>query len=109
MNLNLRLERAHDGSITLRPSLGGTDSHLAGLVLGAVGKWTEADDTGIGFSSSGGFNLPDSSCLSASVAWLPLSEWDTLTTAEKARFAPRCPAFLIQVRALSDLREELEV
>jgi Uma2 family endonuclease len=71
-------------------------------------SWTEQDGTGIDFSPSVGFNLPDGSCLSPDASWVSLERWNKLTLRQQAGFPPLCPDFLIEVRSQSDSRRVVE-
>ena len=85
----------------MSPSGSGT-SGINFRILVQLGSWAEANGTGIGFESNGGFLLPDGSMLAADAAWLRKERWNSLSREEKLRFAPVCPDFVIEVRSPSD-------
>jgi len=54
------------------------------------------------YESSAGFTLPDGSVRSPDAAWLSAAAYKRLTPAERERFPPVCPEFVIEVRSPSD-------
>ena len=64
--------------------------------------WAREDGTGKTFESSGGFTLPNGAVLSPDASWMLLSRWEALTEAERDRFAPISPDFVIELRSPSD-------
>jgi Uma2 family endonuclease len=107
-NKPYKIERNRDGEITIMTPVGGIGSAHEEYVSGEFYIWTKQDGTGKSFSPSGGFNLPDGSCLSPDVAWTTLDRWNSLSAKEQAGFPPICPSFLIEVRSQSDTRQALE-
>ncbi len=107
-NKPYKIERNRHGEITIMTPVGGIGSAHEEYVSGEFYIWTKQDGTGKSFSPSGGFNLPDGSCLSPDVAWMPLERWNSLTAKQQAGFPPVCPSFLIEVRSQRDPRRELE-
>ena len=107
-NKPYKIERNKDGELTIMTPVGGIGSTHELDVSFALKNWTIANGTGIAFSPSTGFNLPDGSCLSSAAAWLPLTRWNALTSKEQADSPPLCPEFLIEIRSQSDSRRLLE-
>jgi Uma2 family endonuclease len=107
-NKPYRIERNTQSEITIMTPVGGIGGNNELLVSFALMQWAQNDGTGIAFSPSVGFNLPDGSCLSPDGAWLPLSRWQALTTEQQAGFPPLCPDFVIEVRSRSDSRRLIE-
>ena len=107
-NKQYKIERNRRGEITIMTPVGGLGSTQEEYVSGEFYIWTKQNATGKSFSPSGGFNLPDGSCLSPDVAWMPLSRWNALTLKQQTGFPPLCPEFIIEVRSASDLRRMVE-
>jgi Uma2 family endonuclease len=107
-NKPYKIERSKSGEITIMTPVGGTGSAHEEYVSGEFYIWTKQNGTGKSFSPSGGFNLPDGSCLSPDVAWMPLWRWNSLTVQQQTGFPPLCPEFLIEVRSQSDPRKMVE-
>ena len=72
------------------------------------GTWAEADGTGIGFDSSGGFRLPNKAKRSPDVAWVKRERWEALSPKERKRFAPLCPDFVVELRSETDRLNKLQ-
>ena len=64
--------------------------------------WEESNGSGIAFSSSTGFRLPNGATRSPDLAWLPRSRWERLTPDQRKRFPPICPDFVAEVRSEND-------
>jgi Uma2 family endonuclease len=103
----------------------------SGQVGFQLGTWAKQDGTGIAFSSSAGFVLPNGAIYAPYASWVPLSWWntlskeerdglpngaiyapyaswlprswwDTLSKEERDGFAHRCPDFLVELRSKWD-------
>jgi Uma2 family endonuclease len=107
-NKGYKIERNNRGEITIMSPVGGIGSVHEGYVYGEFYLWSRQDGTGKCFSPSGGFNLPDGSCLSPDVAWMTLDRWESLTVEQQTGFPPLCPDFLVEVRSESDPRKMIE-
>jgi Uma2 family endonuclease len=46
--------------------------------------------------------LPNGGDRSPDVAWIPQAKWDALTPAQRKRFLPLCPDFLVELLSPSD-------
>ena len=107
-NKPYKIERNKDGELTIMTPVGGIGSTHERYITRMLGNWTEENGTGIDFSPSIGFNLPDGSCLSPDASWMTLDRWDALTPKQQTGFPPLCPDFLIEVRSQSDPRRMVE-
>jgi len=54
------------------------------------------------FDSSTGFKLPNAAFRSPDAAWIKLERWHTLSSAQKEKFIPLCPDFVIELLSPSD-------
>jgi Uma2 family endonuclease len=107
-NKPYKIERNNRGEITIMTPVGGIGSAHEEYVSGEFYIWSKQDGTGKSFSPSGGFNLPDGSCLSPDVGWITLDRWNSLTLKQQTGFPPLCPEFVIEVRSASDTRGMVE-
>jgi Uma2 family endonuclease len=111
-NGDLRIERTAKGEIIVMSPAGGYSSFQSGEVFWQLKAWAERDGTGLAFDCSGGFLLPTGGMRSPDAAWLKRSRLEKLTQAEKEKFIPLCPDFLIEVASpsdrLPDLLEKME-
>ena len=98
----LRIERMSKGELrVMNPAGGGTGASNLKIIV-QLGVWAEEDRRGIAFDSNTGFTLPDGAMLSPDGAWIERSRWNSLTEDERARFAPICPGFVVELRSESD-------
>jgi Uma2 family endonuclease len=52
--------------------------------------------------------LPNGATRSPDGAWIPLAKWLEIPVAERERFAPICPDFVIELRSSSDRLKPLQ-
>jgi Uma2 family endonuclease len=104
----MAIERDSNGEIVIMsPSGCETGSNNFEILL-ELGVWNRLAGHGIVFDSSAVFTLRDGSMRSPDAAWLPLTKWDSFSAKDKARFAPVCPEFVIELRSPSDSLAELQ-
>lgn len=112
-NPTLRLERNADHEIIFMPPAGSESSRKSGEVYGQLWLWNRQHQLGYVFESSAGFTLPDGSIRSPDASWVPKAAYDALTEAQRLRFPPVCPTFVVEVRSPSDglapLRRKMEI
>ena len=107
-NQPFKIERNKEGDLTIMTPVGGIGSTHEQYITRVLGNWTELNGTGIDFSPSAGFNLPDGSCLQPDASWMTLERWNSLTLKQQTGFPPLCPDFIVEVRSHSDSRRVLE-
>ncbi|MBE9053465.1 Uma2 family endonuclease [Nostocales cyanobacterium LEGE 11386] len=111
-NRDLRIERNKLGEISIMPPTGSETGNRNFNVAVQLGVWAEQDGTGICFDSSTGFKLSTRAERSPDASWMKLERWNTLSSAQKQKFAPICPDFIIELRSPSDrlqlLQEKME-
>jgi Uma2 family endonuclease len=108
LNSWYRIERTAEGDLVIMPPTGGETGNRNFSLTTRFGNWVEADRTGFGFDSSTGFTLPNGAERSPDLAWVERSRWDALTAAERRRFPPLCPDFVVELRSPSDDLEALQ-
>ncbi|MBD2501290.1 Uma2 family endonuclease [Anabaena azotica] len=101
-NRDLRFERTATGELIIMPPTGGETGNRNARITQQVMNWTDADGTGIAFDSSTCFKLPNGADRSPDAAWIQLARWNALTEAEKEKFPPICPDFVIELLSPSD-------
>lgn len=104
LNGDLRIERNAEGSITVMTPAGGETGARNGLLAAALYRWAEEDGTGVAFSSSTGFELPDGAVRAPDAAWVPRNRLARFSPEAKQRFLPLCPDFVIELLSPSDSR-----
>jgi Uma2 family endonuclease len=98
----LRLELTSTGELIVMPPTGSlTGLHNSSLTR-QLDIWTEKDGTGVCFSNTAGFTLPNNAIRSPDASWLRREKWDSLSEQQKKRFAPVCPDFVVELRSPSD-------
>ncbi len=101
-NGDLRLELTAKRELIIVPPTQSATSGRNSELHGQLYIWAREDGTGKTFESSGGFTLPNGAVLSPDASWMLLSRWEALTEAERDRFAPISPDFVIELRSPSD-------
>ncbi len=107
-NRDLRFERNETGDLIIMSPTGGETSNRNGRLIQQLFNWSDRDNTGIAFDSSGGFKLPNNADRSPDAAWIPLEKWNALTLEQKQKFLPLCPDFIIELRSPSDSLKTLQ-
>lgn len=107
-NPDLRIERNSNLEIIIMSPVGTLSAYSSGEAFVQLANWSKGTGEGIVFDSSVGFTLSDRSVLSPDASWLSKKKWSLLSKAEKSRFAPVCPEFLIEVRSKTDDIEDLK-
>jgi Uma2 family endonuclease len=106
-NRPYRIERNAEGELEIMSPTGGEGSRWESRVIRELDIWAE-ENGGASFSSSGGFRLPDGSVLSADAAFVSGVRWNALSKADRHRFPPLCPDFVIEILSESDSRARLQ-
>ena len=101
-NGDLRMELTTKRELIIMPPTGATTSGRNSDLNADLVIWSRRDGTGKTFDSSCGFTMPNGAVLSPDASWILLSRWEGLTEAERDRFAPISPDFVIELRSPSD-------
>lgn len=116
-NRDLRFERTARGELIIMPPTG---SETSGLAKGEALRdrnadltyqlraWSRRNQLGKSFDSSSGFKLPNGAERSPDASWVKMERWNALTQAEKERFAPLCPDFVVELMSPSDSLEKTQ-
>ena len=106
-NPELRLELSAEKELIIMPPTGSEGGWRSGEVFYSLTAWTKEDDTGVSFDSSTGFTLPNGAIRSPDASWIRRERWTALSKAQREKFAPICPDFVIEVRSQSDKLPDL--
>lgn len=101
-NRELRIERTSDGELVIMPPTGGETGRRNFDLVGQFSAWVRRDGSGVGFDSSTGFLLPNGAERAPDVAWVRKARWNALSAAQRRKFPPLCPDFVIELRSASD-------
>ena len=99
---DLRIEREANGAVIIMSPVGGATGNRNSLLNARIVMWAVQNGSGIVFDSSTGFILPDGSIKSPDVAWVTRDRLRNLTAAQKQRFLPLAPDFVIELRSPTD-------
>ncbi|WP_448572873.1 Uma2 family endonuclease [Trichothermofontia sp.] len=101
-NPDLRLERTAQGELIAMSPAGSESGYRNADLLGQLWQWNRQRQLGIVFDSSAGFTLPNGAIRSPDAAWIAKARWDALTPAQRQKFAPICPDFVLELKSPSD-------
>lgn len=108
LNSHLRIERNSTGELIIMSPAGSETGNRNFKLIQQLANWTDKDGTGIGFDSSAGFILPNGATRSPDASWVKLSRWNALSNVQKAKFAPLCPDFVVEISSPSDSLKTLK-
>jgi len=103
INRHVRLERNARGEVVIIPPTEGEINRIKAELISQLGVWNKTSLLGEDFDSSTGFTLPNSAVRSPEVAWIEKSRWDALIAAQKQKFIPLCPDFVIEIISPSEM------
>jgi Uma2 family endonuclease len=106
-NPELRLELTAQGELIIMPPTGSESGWRSGETFLSLGTWAKQDGTGLSFDSSTGFTLPNGAIRSPDASWIRRERWTALTKAQREKFAPICPDFVVEVRSQTDKLSDL--
>ncbi|MEC4990764.1 MAG: Uma2 family endonuclease [Oscillatoria sp. PMC 1068.18] len=107
-NRNLRFERNAIGDLIIMSPTGGETSNRNGRLIQQLFNWSDRNQTGISFDSSGGFKLPNNADRSPDAAWISNQRWQSLTPQQQQKFVPLSPDFVIELRSPTDSLKSLQ-
>lgn len=103
----LRLELTSTGELIVMPPTGAETGRLNSNLIYQLEAWSRQDGTGVCFSDTAGFVLPNGAIRSPDASWIERKKWDSLTNQQKKRFGPWCPDFVVELSSPSDRLSEL--
>ncbi|MGE0820675.1 MAG: Uma2 family endonuclease [Candidatus Binatia bacterium] len=106
-NPELRLELTAEKELVIMPPTGSEGGWRSGEVFYSLTAWAKQDGKGLSFDSSTGFTLPNGAIRSPDASWIRGERWTALTKAQREKFAPICPDFVIEVRSQTDKLPDL--
>lgn len=102
LNRDLRFELTSTGELVIMPPAGSDTGRQNSGLNGQLWLWNRQTHLGVTFDSSAGFTLPNGAIRSPDASWIKQERWDTLTAAQKRKFAPICPDFVVELCSPSD-------
>jgi Uma2 family endonuclease len=107
-NQSVRIERTAEGELIVMTPAGGKTSNKEGYLFRELDLWVEVRGSGVAFNSNGGFSFPDGVVRAPDAAWVSDDQWGSLSEAQREKFLPVCPEFVIELRSPSDRVSDLE-
>ena len=101
-NRQLKFERRADGIITYMSLTGGDTGRRNSELVADLTIWNRQTRLGRVFDSSTGFRLPSGAVRSPDAAWVSTAAWEAHTDAQRAKFPPLCPDFVVELLSASD-------
>jgi len=86
----------------IAPPEGGESAYRNTETSVGLGIWESNDERGRAFGPTVQFFLPDGSCLSPDAAWVSNEAIAGLTKAQRKKYLPLTPEFVIEVLSLSE-------
>ncbi len=112
-NCDLRIERNEYQEIIIMSPTSSLSGYLNTEILRQLANWNIEHKLGKTSDSSTGFKLPDGSNRSPNAAWVSNEVWNQLSEAEKRKFAPLCPEFVIELKSdtddIADLKKKMQM
>ncbi|WP_448602249.1 Uma2 family endonuclease [Thermoleptolyngbya sp.] len=97
-NPDVRFERNAKRELIVITPVGGEGSRREADVITDLNLGNRQAKLGVVFSSAAGLKLPNGGERSPNAAWVGQSRWDALTPAQRRKFPPIAPDFVIELR-----------
>lgn len=101
LNPEFHFEQTKNGELIVMSPTGGESSSRNAEIAFQLQAWCRAYG-GVAFDSSGMFVLPSGAMLSPDASWISQARWTALNAAQRRRFPPLCPDFVVELRSESD-------
>ncbi len=98
----VHIEQMKNGKLVVKPLPGFKDGNLKGIAAHQLSNWRRERQEGVAVGYSVGFILPDGSTHAPDAAWVSDEKSAQLTPAERKKFPPVVPDFIIEIRSQSD-------
>ncbi|MUL34855.1 Uma2 family endonuclease [Gloeocapsopsis dulcis] len=108
-NRELQLELTTRGELIIMPPTGGGTGDRNFELAGQLWLWNRQNKLGKAFDSSTGFRLPNGATRSPDVSWVTIERWNALTQAQRKKFLPLCPDFVIELLLETDELADTQV
>jgi Uma2 family endonuclease len=102
INRDLRFERTAEGDIIIMAPTGAETGNRNADITAQLRNWAKRNGEGVAFDSSTGFKLPNRADRSPDSAWVRRSRLSSLSRAEKQKFLPLCPEFVVELLSPTD-------
>jgi Uma2 family endonuclease len=96
------IERTATGEIVISPSVGTETAYRVTDASAELSNWSTRDGRGKAFGPTAEYILPTGAALSPDASWVSNRRISSLTKAQKRKFPPVCPEFVIEVMSPTD-------
>ncbi len=107
-NKELRFERTNQEELVIQLPVGSEGGAKENTLSFFITAWNRGKRSGIVFSPSTGFTLPNGAMRSPDASFITHKRWKTLSKEDKKRFAHICPDFIAELRSESDSIDNLK-
>jgi Uma2 family endonuclease len=101
-NPDVKFELNQQGELIIMLPTGGETGNRNSEINAELVIWNRQKKLGKVFDSSTCFKLPDGTKYSPDLAWIKRERWQELTPAEKEKFPPIAPDFVVELMSPSD-------
>src|SRR5690349_21655204 len=101
-NPEYRIERTAEGRIIVMSGTGGKTGSRNIRLSAQLSIWSDHDRLGVAFDSSTLFRLPNGAMRSPDACWILRTRLSQLSAAQKEKFLPLCPDFVVELTSPSD-------
>lgn len=108
LNRDVKIERNAKGEIIIMSPTGSETGNWNSLLNGVLFVWNNQTKLGKTFDSSTGFKLPNGATYGPDASWMPREKWNSISAADKRKFAPLVPDFIMELRSPSDRLEPIQ-
>jgi Uma2 family endonuclease len=107
-NRESKFELTATGELLIMSPTGGETGNRNFELYIDLGNWNRQKGLGKAFDSSTGFQLPNGAKRSPDLSWITLEKWNALTSAQRRKFLPICPDFVVELVSESDDLKAIE-
>jgi Uma2 family endonuclease len=101
-NPDLRFERSAQGDLIIMSPTGSETSERNSELNADLVFWNRKTKLGHCFESNGGFTLPNGAVRVPDLSWIRNDRYEAISKAERTKFAPICPDFVVELMSPSD-------
>ena len=101
-NPDVKFERSAQGELVIMSPTGGESGRRNADITTDLNLWNRQAKLGYTFDSSTCFELPNGAERSPDASWIERSRWEALSAADREKFPPIVPDFVIELRSATD-------
>ncbi|HMV49503.1 MAG TPA: Uma2 family endonuclease [Blastocatellia bacterium] len=101
-NSDLQLEMSKEGEMIVMMPTGFEGSKRNAKLTARLVIWADEEGSGIAVEATAGFILPNGAERSPDAAWVRKERCEAFTPAQREKFLPLCPDFVVELRSRTD-------